>query len=69
MEQQRMQAARRKDKKAEDRWQGIMDRVRQFLNEAFRTGPGLDPTLAKYVSVGRPRGAPKDSAMGTKKRK
>jgi len=39
-----------------------------FLNKNFRTGMGLHGNLAKYVSEGRPRGAPKDSATGTKKK-
>jgi len=38
-----------------------------LLNQEYRTGPGLDPSLAPLVSVGRPRGAPKDSAKGSKK--
>lgn len=38
-----------------------------YLNKNFRTGPGLAKSLAKYVSQGRPRGAPDDSAKGTKK--
>lgn len=66
MEQHRKQAAQRRDKSAVDRWEGIMERARKFLNDAFRTGPGLHPSLSKYVSEGRPRGAPKDSAKGTK---
>ena len=37
-----------------------------FLNNNFRTGPGLHGNLAHLVSEGRPRGAPKDSAKGTK---
>lgn len=40
----------------------------EFLNKNFRTGPGLHGNLVKYVSEGRPRGAPKDSAKGTKKK-
>jgi len=38
----------------------------EYLNNNFRTGPGLSPFLSKYVSRGRPRGAPKDSAKGIK---
>ncbi len=38
----------------------------EYLNKNFRTGPGLAPSLAKFVSKDRPRGAPKDSARGTK---
>jgi len=33
----------------------------KFLNDNFRTGPGLSEEVAKFVSEGRPRGAPKDS--------
>ena len=40
-----------------------------FLNKNFRTGPGLAEEVAKYVSKGRPRGAPDDSAKSTKKDK
>ena len=40
----------------------------EFLNNNFRTGPGLHGNLAHLVSQGRPRGAPKDSAKGTKKK-
>ena len=39
-----------------------------YLNKNFRTGPGLAKSLANYVSKGRPRGAPSDSATGTKKK-
>jgi len=39
-----------------------------YLNKNFRTGPGLSESLARYVSKGRPRGAPSDSAKGTKKK-
>ncbi|MEE9215755.1 MAG: hypothetical protein V3U54_13450 [Thermodesulfobacteriota bacterium] len=38
-----------------------------YLNKNFRTGPGLDKSIAKYVSKGRPRGVPSDSAKDTKK--
>lgn len=38
-----------------------------YLNQNFRTGPGLAPSLSKHVSEDRPRGAPSDSAKGTKK--
>ena len=38
-----------------------------LLNQVYRRGPGLDPSLAPLVSVGRPRGAPDDFAKGTKK--
>lgn len=38
----------------------------EFLNENFRTGPGLSKEVAKHVSKDRPRGAPKDSARGKK---
>ena len=37
-----------------------------FLNKNFRTGPGLSEEVAKFVSKDRPRGAPDDSAKGTK---
>jgi len=37
-----------------------------FLNQNFRTGPGLAPSLSKHVSKDRPRGAPKQSAKGIK---
>ena len=40
-----------------------------YLNKNFRTGPGLAKSLSKFVSEGRPRGAPSDSAIGTKKDK
>ena len=40
-----------------------------YLNENFRTGPGLAPSLSKFVSKDRSRGAPSDSAKGTKKSK
>ena len=33
----------------------------------YRTGPGLAEALSTHVSEGRPRGAPEDSAKGTKK--
>ncbi len=39
-----------------------------YLNANFRTGPGLAKSVAKHVSEGRPRGAPSDSATGTKKK-
>lgn len=38
----------------------------EFLNRNFRTGPGLHGNLKHLVTEGRPRGAPKDSAKGTK---
>ena len=40
-----------------------------YLNKNFRTGPGLSEEIAKFVSKGRPVGAPSDSAKGTKKDK
>ena len=40
--------------------------AQDFLNRNFRTGPGLSESLAHLVSKGRPRGAPDDSARGTK---
>lgn len=40
----------------------------EFLNKNFRTGPGLSGNLSHLVSQGRPRGGPKDSAKGTKKK-
>jgi len=39
-----------------------------YLNKNYRTGPGLAPSIAKYVSEGRPRGAPKDSVKGSKRK-
>ena len=39
-----------------------------YLNKNFRTGPGLAKSLEKYVSEGRPRGAPSDSTKGSKKK-
>jgi len=36
----------------------------KFLNDNFRTGPGLSEEVAKFVSKGRPLGAAKDSFMG-----
>lgn len=41
----------------------------EYLNKNFRTGPGLAKSISKYVSQGRPRGAPPDSAKGTKKKR
>lgn len=38
----------------------------EFLNNNFRRGPGLEGSLAHLVSLGRPRGAPSDSAKGIK---
>jgi len=38
-----------------------------YVNTHFRTGPGLSEEMAKFVSKDRPRGAPSDSATGTKK--
>lgn len=40
-----------------------------YLNKNFRTGPGLAKSMAKYVSEGRPRGGPSDSAKDTKKKR
>lgn len=40
-----------------------------YLNKNFRTGPGLSKSLSKFVSKDRPRGAPSDSAKGTKKKR
>ena len=39
-----------------------------YLNKNFRTGLGLSKNVAKAVSKDRPRGAPSDSAFGTKKK-
>lgn len=39
-----------------------------YLNKNFRTGPGLSKSLSKLVSKDRPRGAPSDSAKGSKKK-
>ncbi len=39
-----------------------------YLNKNFRTGPGLSKSLSKFVSKDRPRGAPSDSAKGSKKK-
>jgi len=38
-----------------------------YVNKNYRTGPGLSEAMAKFVSKDRPRGAPSDSAKGTKK--
>ena len=40
-----------------------------YLNKNFRTGPGLSEEIAQFVSQGRPKGAPKDSAVGTRPKK
>ena len=40
----------------------------EYLNKNFRTGPGLSKNVAKAVSKDRPRGAPSDSAKGSKKK-
>lgn len=40
-----------------------------YLNKNFRTGPGLAKSLSKFVSEGRPRGAPSDSDKGSKKKR
>ncbi len=41
----------------------------EYLNKNFRTGPGLAKALSNYVSKGRPKGGPSDSAKGSKKRR
>jgi len=38
-----------------------------YLNKNFRTGPGLSKYVAKFVSKDRPRGAPSEGPIGTKK--
>lgn len=44
------------------------EHMMQIVNKHYRSGPGLHDALKHFVSKGRPRGAPEDSAKGTKTR-